>query len=126
MFSVPSKPPPELCQLLSKHVHDPDKLKWALFDYFVCEDHPQTYVLPRSVLRETIESSISHMIEAAKEFPKFRLATDASKFITCCYESIWRALLLEWKARLILARGRKPADSELPNGFEPWIDLSSS
>jgi hypothetical protein len=125
IFSVPSEAPPELCQaILAQGMLDPDKLKRVLFDYFVSEDRPQTFVLPRSILRETIETSISHMIGATEEFPKFELGTDASKFIRCCYASIWRALLLEWKARLILAIGGKPADSEFPHGVDPWIDLN--
>lgn len=105
---------------------DLDKLKRVLFDYFVSEDRPQTYVLPRSILRETIETSISHMVGVGEQFPKFELETDASKFINCCYGSIWRALLLEWKARLILAAGGTPDDSKLPRGFDPWIDLNPS
>jgi hypothetical protein len=125
IFSVPSEPSPELCQAILAHgtLH-PDKLKRALFDYFVSEARPQTFVLPRSILRETIETSISHMMSVTEEFPKFELGTDASKFIRCCYKSIWRGLLLEWKSRLILATGGKPADSELPHGFDPWIDLN--
>jgi hypothetical protein len=125
-FFIPNEPPPELTQAIRRQgVLDPDKLKQILFDYFVSEDRPQTYVLPRSILREKIEGCIGHMLDVAKEFPTFELETDASKFITCCYESIWRALLLEWKARMIMACGRKPADTELPRGFDPWIDLPS-
>lgn len=125
MFSVPSKPSPELCQAILAHgTLDPDKLKRVFFDYFVSEDRPQTYVLPRSILRNTIETSISHMVDVGEKFPKFELRTDASKFIRCCYKSIWGALLLEWKARLILASGGKPDDSEIPHGFDPWVDLN--
>jgi hypothetical protein len=126
-FSIPTEPSPELHQaILADGVLDLDKLKRALFDYFVSEDRPQTYILPRSILRETIETSISNMMGVAEEFPKFGMKADASKFIQCCYGSIWRALLLEWKARLILAAGSKPDHSELPGGFDPWIDLHCS
>lgn len=124
IFSVPSQPPPELSEAILAHgALDPDKLKRVFFDYFISEERPQTYILPRSILRETIETSISRIIGVSKEFPKFGLGSDASKFIRCCYESIWRSLLREWKARLILACGGKPATSEIPRGFDPWVDL---
>ena len=124
IFSVPTEPPPELCQaILAPGPLDPDKLKRKLFAYFVSEDRPQTYVLPRSIVRGTIEKSITHVMEAAKEFPKFELETDVAKFTRACYKEIWRALLVEWKARLIVATGIKPGDAERPNGSDPWIDL---
>jgi hypothetical protein len=123
-FSVPNEPPAELCQAISAtDACDPDKLKRKLFAYLVSEDRPQTYVLPRSILRETIETSIAHMMNVAKEFPQFELGTDATKFVKCRYETIWRALLTEWKVRLIVACGKRPCETERPRDFDPWIDI---
>jgi hypothetical protein len=126
-FSIPNEPSPELCRaMLTYGASDPDKLKRVLFDFFVSVDRPQTYILPRTVVRKTVETCVSHTMDISREFPKFSLETDSSKLIRCCYASVWRALLLEWKSRLILASGRTPADSELPSGFDPWIDLTPS
>lgn len=125
IFSIPTEPSPELYQtILTDGAADVEKLKHALFAYFVSVDRPQTYVLPRSVVRNTVETSIAHTLGVSREFPKFALGTDPSKLIRSCYASVWRALLLEWKARLILASGKTSATSPLPRGFDPWIDLS--
>lgn len=126
-FSVPSEAPSQLYEAISEDgVLDAAKLKLLLFRYFVSEDLPQTYILPRSILREVIDKSISHMSAYEKEFPEFGLLNDARKFVKCSYDDIWGVLVKEWKARLISACGHKPGEVELPRGFDPWLDLNDS
>lgn len=126
-FSIPDEPSSELYEMTLKDPKMlPDRIKDALFDYFCSVDRPQTYILPRNLVRRTVDECVSHYMEILEKFPKFSLDTNRPKFVRCCYGSIWRTLLLEWKSRLILATGRTAADSELPSGFDPWLDLSSS
>jgi hypothetical protein len=124
LFSAPDEPPEELCgTILGNGIPLQKALRLGLFDYFVSINRPQTSMLPRTVLRRVIETNVANWMEMVEQLPQFELAADPAKLFRCCYRSVWRALLLEWKARLLLAWGRTPEETEFPSGFDPWIDL---
>src|SRR5438105_3308688 len=124
-FTVPEEPPKRLLALSSKPAHRfTESLKFALFNYFVSYDRPQTAMLPREILRRTIVAEIESMCQTMLVFPVFDLYRDRKKFIRCCYHNVWRKLLLEWRARLLLAMGRKPKEiKKFQWGSEPVLLL---
>ena len=123
-FTVPDAPPKSLLALSSKSAHRfTESLKFAMFNYFISFDRPQTATLPREILRRTVEGEIISLCHMMMEFPVFNLSRDRKKFIRCCYSNVWQKLLREWKARLLCALGKKPREIKFPRGSDPWLDL---
>jgi hypothetical protein len=81
-------------------------------------------MLPRDIIRRAVVDEIESLCQTMLEFPVFDLYRDRKKFIRCCYRNVWRSLLGEWKARLLLATGKKPNQIEnFPVGSEPVLEL---
>lgn len=80
-------------------------------------------MLPRSVIKDAVDEALKRHVKVSNEFPVFQLESDQRKFARCCYSSIWRTLLGEWKARLVFAVGSGPKRQTIPAGFDPWIDI---
>lgn len=122
-FTVPDEPPKRLLALSSKSAHRfSESLKFAMFNYFISFERPQTAMLPREILRRTVEEGIIYLCEIMMEFPQFDLYRDRKKFIRCCYKNVRGKLLLEWKARLLCALGKDPREIDFPSS-DPWLDL---
>ena len=123
-FAVSAEPPPDLLiAFADAQIHDAtfrDRFQQALSDYFTSSSQPQTFMLPRNLVKRTVIDAIAHFQQTATKFPKFEVDTHPKKFVRCCYRKVWRTLLDEWKARLLLAAGKTPA---IPSTFDPWLDI---
>ena len=100
-----------------------EALRRAMYAYFIAFARPQTAMLPRNLIDRTIVEAIANLCQTALVFPVFRVEHRKAKFVRCCYGKVWRRILSEWQARLLLAFGKKPGEVTLPVGFDPWLDL---
>ena len=123
-FRIPKEPPAAIMRVRTcDDAAFTEALRRAMFAYFVAFERPQTAMLPRNLVDRTIVEAIAYLCETALVFPVFRLEHRKAKFVRCCYGKVWRRILSEWQARLLLALGKKPGEVTLPLGVDPWLDL---
>src|SRR4051794_23467083 len=93
-FSIPKEPPAEVMRISTRSdATFTEALLRKMYQYFTSARRGQTHMLPRNLVRRTIEAEISDLCQGALVFPVFRLEHRKAKFVRCCYSSVWRRLL---------------------------------